>query len=183
MRHINILLIAFATLLNAGFNHAAAKPITEKEVNQAQQQWCDTLVEISQTHAKGGDYKAFTEKALSDVYYYDSGKILFKPTLAHGKQTFRTDKEGTLAYFIGGNKKYPDDSGFALKGWKKVTYDNSGGIIIDGDIAMTMGNVFLTDSKGNKIMVDKTFVFKRGPDGKLRIVLHKSALPFTPEKK
>lgn len=88
-----------------------------------------------------------------------------------------------MAYFIGGNKKYPGDTGFALKGWEKVTYDNSGGIIIDDDIAMTMGNVFLTDSKGNKIMVDKTFVFKRGPDGKLRIVLHKSALPFTPEKK
>ncbi|MDK3157878.1 hypothetical protein QPK87_15035 [Kamptonema cortianum] len=161
---------------------AQAKPITRDEVNKAQQKWCDTLVEISQLHAKGKDYKSFTEKALSDIYYYDFGKILFKPTLAHGKQTFRTDKEGTLAYFIGGNKKYPGDSGFALKNWKKVTYDNSGGIVIDEDIAMTMGNVFLTDGKGNKVMVDKTFVFKRAPDGKLRIVLHKSALPFSPGK-
>ena len=161
---------------------AGSKPITKDEVNQAQQNWCDTLVKISQMHAKGQDYKTFTEKALGDIYYYDFGKILFKPTLAHGKQTFRTDKEGTIAYFIGGNKKFPNDSGFALKDWKKVKFDNSGGIIIDGDIAMTMGNVFLTDGKGDEVMVDKTFVFKRAPDGSLRIVLHKSALPFSPTK-
>jgi hypothetical protein len=29
-------------------------------------------------------------------------------------------------------------------------------------------------------MVDKTFVFKRCEDGKLRLIVHKSALPFDP---
>jgi len=53
--------------------------------------------------------------------------------------------------------------------------------IIDGDCAATMGNVFLTDAKGNVTMVDKFFSFKRGADAKLRIVVHKSALPFTPK--
>jgi hypothetical protein len=43
-----------------------------------------------------------------------------------------------------------------------------------------MGNVFITDSKGGETMVDKFFAFKRGDDGKLRIVVHKSALPFAP---
>jgi hypothetical protein len=30
-------------------------------------------------------------------------------------------------------------------------------------------------------MVDKTFAFRRCSDGKLRLCVHKSALPFTPE--
>jgi hypothetical protein len=45
-----------------------------------------------------------------------------------------------------------------------------------------MGNVFLTDAKGNETTVDKFFAFKRGADGKLRIVVHKSALPYQPPK-
>ncbi len=31
-------------------------------------------------------------------------------------------------------------------------------------------------------MKHKTFVFKKGGDGKLRLIVHKSALPFSPEK-
>jgi len=43
-----------------------------------------------------------------------------------------------------------------------------------------MGNVWVTDKDGNEIMVDKTFVFKKGEDGKLRIIVHKSSLPYQP---
>jgi hypothetical protein len=53
-------------------------------------------------------------------------------------------------------------------------------VLIEGDIAATMGNVFLTDNKGKVTTVDKFFAFKRGADGKLRIIVHKSALPFKP---
>ena len=35
---------------------------------------------------------------------------------------------------------------------------------------------------GKEVMVDKTWVFKKGKDGKLRIIVHKSALPFDPGK-
>jgi hypothetical protein len=31
-------------------------------------------------------------------------------------------------------------------------------------------------------MVDKTFAFRKCPDGKLRLVVHKSALPFDPSR-
>lgn len=44
---------------------------------------------------------------------------------------------------------------------------------------MTMGHVHLTDDKG-KTTVDKTFVFRRGRDGKLRLVVHHSSLPYVP---
>jgi hypothetical protein len=72
-----------------------------------------------------------------------------------------------------------------LKRWVEVTYDNNAaenGIQIHGDIAITMGNVNLTGANGEKVTVDKTFVFRKCPDGKLRLIVHKSALPFDPAK-
>jgi hypothetical protein len=45
-----------------------------------------------------------------------------------------------------------------------------------------MGNVFLTGADGKEVKVDKTFVFRRCKDGKLRLCVHKSTLPFDPEK-
>lgn len=159
--------------------------ITYDEVNAAQQAWCDALVQIGKLKEEGGDYKAYAEKVLSDAYNYDQGKVFFKPTLAYGQQTFRNDKKGALAYFVGGDPDYPTDKGFALKPWVKARYDNAGdanqGIQIYGSVAITMGNVWVTDKEGNEVMVDKTWVFKKGKDGKLRIIVHKSALPFTPE--
>lgn len=161
-------------------------PITIEEVNAAQQAWCDALVRIGKIHKEGGDAKAEALKVLSEAYDYDKGTVFFKPTLASGKNTFRLTKEGALAYFVGGDPNFPEDKGFAFKPWVKVTYDNvdneNHGVQIYGDIAITMGNVFLTAEDGTEVMVDKTFVFKRGDDGKLRLVVHKSALPFTPAK-
>ena len=161
--------------------------ITYDEVNAAQQAWCDALVQIGKLKEEGGDYKAYAEKVLSEAYNYDQGKVFFKPTLAYGQQTFRNDKKGALAYFIGGDPDYPTDKGFALKPWVKARYDNAGdanqGIQIYGSVAITMGNVWVTDKEGNEVMVDKTWVFKKGKDGKLRIIVHKSALPFIPETK
>lgn len=160
--------------------------ITYEEVNAAQQAWCDALVKIGKLKEDGGDYKTFAEQVLSEAYNYDNGKVFFKPTLAYGDQTFRNDKKGALSYFIGGDKDYPNDKGFALTPWVKARYDNAGtkneGIQIYGSIAITMGNVWVTDKNGKEVMVDKTWVFKKGKDGKLRIIVHKSALPFSPAK-
>jgi hypothetical protein len=160
----------------------AQSVITYDEVNTAQQAWCDALVKIGQLKEEGGDYKAYAEKLLSEAYNYDSGKVFFKPTLAFGDQTFRNDKKGALAYFIGGDPDFPNDKGFALTPWVKARYDNAGenneGIQIYGSVAITMGNVWVTSKDGKEVMVDKTWVFKKGKDGKLRIIVHKSALPY-----
>jgi hypothetical protein len=161
--------------------------ITYDEVNAAQQAWCDALVKIGKLKEEGGDYKAYAEQVLSTAYNYDSGKVFFKPTLAFGSQTFRNDKKGALAYFVGGDPSYPNDKGFALTPWVKARYDNAGekneGIQIYGSIAITMGNVWVTGKDGKEVMVDKTWVFKKGKDGKLRIIVHKSSLPFAPPVK
>ncbi len=54
------------------------------------------------------------------------------------------------------------------------------GMVINGSIAIAMGNVYFTDGSGGKVMVDKTFGYVRGKDGQLRIVLHHSSLPYRP---
>jgi hypothetical protein len=177
------ILVATLCLANA---QAKSSEITKAEVNAAQQAWCDALVAIGKTHTEGGDAKALAEKVLSAAYDYDTGKVFFKPTLAFGPNTFRPTKKGALAYFVGGDKDFPEDKGFALKPWVKARYDNLGdgddGIQIHGDVAITMGNVWVTDKDGNETMVDKTFVFKKGEDGKLKLIVHKSALPYSPAK-
>jgi hypothetical protein len=181
-----LLALSLGTVPTGGARAAEPRPITEAEVNAAQQAWCDGLVKIGKVHAEGGDYRTVASKLIDDLYDYKEGKVFFKPTLAFGKNTFRPTKEGALSYFIGGNKNFPEDKGFALKQWVKVRYDNNAaenGIQIHGELAITMGNVFLTNAKGDEVRVDKTFVFRRCSDGKLRLCVHKSALPFEPEPK
>lgn len=162
----------------------AVQTITFEEVNAAQQAWCDALVKIGELYENGGDYTAFANQVLTDAYDYDNGKVFFKPTLAYGPNTFRVTKKGALAYFVGNDPDFPEDKGFALTPWVSARYDNIGegneGIQIHGNIAITQGNVYVTDKNGNEAMVDKTWVFKKGEDGKLRIVMHHSSLPYKP---
>ena len=161
----------------------AVAPITAQQVNAAQQAWCDGLVQVAQVHARGGDARAEASRMIDDLYDYAEGQVFFKPTLAFGPRTFRPTKEGALAYFVGGNPNFPEDTGFALKGWTAARYDNNAaenGIQIHGEIAITMGNVYITGADGKEVMVDKTFVFRRCADGNLRLCVHKSALPFNP---
>lgn len=155
--------------------------ITEAEIEAAQRSWGQALLQISKDFRKSG-LKAATrtaDSALENAYGYNLGSVLFKPTLTSGDQVFRPTKEGALAYFVGGNKKFPNDSGFALKGWEKYEFKNAA-VFISGNIALTMGNVMLTDTSGNVTKVDKTWGFKKDTKGQLRIVLHHSSLPFTP---
>ena len=162
---------------------ASAAPITEQQVNAAQQAWCDGLVRVAQVHARGGDARAEASKMIDDLYDYADGTVFFKPTLAFGPRTFRPTREGALAYFVGGDAAFPEDTGFALKGWTAARYENNAaqnGIQIHGDVAITMGNVYITGPDGKEVMVDKTFVFRRCADGNLRLCVHKSALPFSP---
>lgn len=176
-------LTLIAGLMIAGAVNAAEVKnvnVTEAEVLKAQTQWTEALVQISKTYDSKGIKAAskLASNVLDSAYGYDFGPVLFKPTLAVGDQTFRTTKEGALSYFIGNNKAFSQDSGFALKGWEKGEIKNAA-ILIQGDTALTMGKVMLTDKKGNVTTVDKTWAFKKMSDGKLKIVLHHSSLPYS----
>ena len=158
---------------------AVYTPITIVEVEAAQKAWSNALVAISTEYDSDGKAAATrtADRAIDTAYGYSMGPVLFKPTLAAAPTTFRTTREGALSYFVGGNPKYPGDSGFALKHWRSYKIDNAA-ILITGNSAISMGNVALTDSKGNVTVVDKTFGFVRDGEGKLRIVLHHSSLPY-----
>ena len=158
------------------FNRA----ISEAEVLAAQKAWCSALVNISEEGNKSpAAAKALAEKVIDAAYAYQLGPVLFNPTLTSGKETFRLTKDGALSYFVGGNSKYPTDSGFALKGWKKCEIKNAG-IVITGNAAMTLGKVMFTDRSNKITTVDKTWGFIKDDKGALRIVLHHSSLPYQP---
>jgi hypothetical protein len=160
-------------------------PVSEQMVNAAQQAWCDGLVYVGAVDAEGGDVRAAASALVDELYDYAEGTVFFKPTMAFGKNTFRSTRRGAISYFVGGDPDFPEDTGFALKRWVKVWYDNNAaenGIQIHGDIAITMGNVYLKNSAGDEVMVDKTFAFRLCRDGKLRLCVHKSALPYSPDR-
>ena len=153
--------------------------VTEAEVSAAQKAWGDALVAISTTHDRKGQAaaKALAKQVIDQAYGYQMGTVLFKPTLTTAPQTFRTTRAGALSYFVGGDPAFPKDKGFALKGWRKVEILNTA-IFIDGNVATTMGNVIFTNKAGEVTTVDKTWKFHKDSNGKLRIVVHHSSLPY-----
>jgi hypothetical protein len=161
--------------------YVPAAPVTEEEVLAAQKGWCDGLVSIATTYDERGfeAAKAAAEAVIDGGYGYQIGPVLFKPTLTTGDQVFRTTREGALSYFVGGNPKYPNDGGFALKGWRDFKVDNAA-IYLNGNTGTTVGNVTLTDKDGNVTVVDKTWTFLKDADGKMRIMAHHSSLPYLP---
>ena len=155
--------------------------ITTEDIAKALQAWGAGKVAISKAFEDGGiDAARDTASAhLDRVYGYNLGPVLFKPTMASGDQTFRTTKPGALAYFCGHSDEYPLDGGFAIMGWRSMETVTAAEFI-EGDVAMWMGWVMLTDKDGNVTKVDKTFGYKKDADGVMRIVLHHSSLPYQP---
>lgn len=156
--------------------------ITENEVLVAQKAWGDGIVKIGQTYLNNGDYKATATEHINNFYNYEDGTVLFKPTLASHQQ-FRTDFQGALSYFVGGNDNYPEDHGFAIKPWNAVRWENIG-TKVNGNVAIAMGNYYFTPAKGgNDVKVEYSFAYIKKNDGKLKIILHDSHLPYTPAEK
>ena len=153
--------------------------INEKELSDARVAWGKGIVEISASYEREGIEGAtlVANKVLDNLYGFELGPILFKPTLSGGDQTFRTNKEGALSYFVGNNSKYPSDNGFGIKYWRKVESETSS-IFINENVAMWMGWITLTDKDGEIIKVDKSWGYKKINNGSLKIVLHHSSLPY-----
>jgi len=149
--------------------------ITAADVEDAQREWGDGIVRIAAAYERGDDYTAIATKHVEHLYAYDLSEVLFKPTMA-SKEQFRPTFEGALSYFVASNNACKEDTGFAIKGWTSVEFENSG-IIVNKINAIAMGNYFFTGSDGSKTKVEYTFGYIRDDAGKLRIVLHHSSLP------
>ncbi|EAY27300.1 hypothetical protein [Microscilla marina] len=153
--------------------------ITSAEVVAAQQQWGAGIVKIGKVFNDGGDYKQAAKAHIESLYGYDLGMVLFKPTLASEDQ-FRETFDAALSYFVGGNETYAEDKGFAIAPYTKVRWENSGIYANVCDMAIAMGNYYFTTKSGKEIKVEYTFGYVKDKNGKLRIVAHKSALPYNP---
>ena len=156
----------------------ASAPITEAEVQAAQQAWGQGIVDIGTTFTEEGDYRAKAQEHIAAHYAYGDGQtILFKPTLAAEDQFRETDAEA-LSYFVG--TEGTEDGGFAIAPYTAVRWENNGTVISDaGDMAVAMGNYYFTGADGKETKVEYSFAYERGDDGKLDIVLHHSSLPYS----
>lgn len=184
--------LAFATLVAAVPADAAPKAkaqpmqvpgekcITEKEVVAAQRAWGDGIVEIGRVYSQGGDYVAAAANHINRFYGYDLSLVMFKPTLASEEQ-FRPTFDSALSYFVGQNPSFPEDKGFAIKPWTKVRWKNYGIVNNSCTMAVAMGNYWFTPAAGGpETKVEYSFGYVRGPDDTLRIVVHHSSVPFSP---
>ena len=156
-------------------------PISEKDLSNARLAWGNGILEISKTFEIAGIEMATTvaNNMIDKLYAYDFGKVLFKPTLSGGSQTFRPTKDGALSYFVGHNSFYPNDNGFGIKFWREVSSETSA-IFIDDTVAMWMGWVTFIDKNEQVTKVDKSWGYKLDDNDNLRIILHHSSLPYTP---
>ena len=64
------------------------------------------------------------------------------------------------------------------KGWSDVVFSNHA-IDLNGPVAIAMGTYrFTCATSGDKAAVEYTFGYKRTDDGKARIFLHHSSVPY-----
>ncbi len=154
-----------------------AVTITEADVVAAQTEWGEGIVAISSVHSSGGDYEARATEHINTLYAYGETPVMFKPTLAAADQ-FRETFEEALSYFIGAEGT--EDSGFAISGWTDVRWENNG-VYTGSDSAMAMGNYYFTGPDGGETKVEYTFGYVVDDEGDLKINLHHSSLPYSPE--
>merc|ERR1711918_187112 len=92
-----------------------------------------------------------------------------------------------MSYFVGAEAMVNDefkgeDAGFAInggKGWKNVVFTNHQ-IDLNGETATAMGSYdFTCATTGDVATVEYTFGYKRCADGKPRICLHHSSVPYS----
>ena len=149
---------------------------TEEHVSAAQKEWGDGIVRISAANKNGGDFEQAAKELIQNLYNYGASPVLFKPTLAAEVQ-FRGTFEEALSYFVATNNVCGEDSGFAIKGWTAVRFENTA-VLLNGNTAMAMGNYFFTDPQGELVKVEYSFGYVLDDHGKVKIVLHHSSVPY-----
>ena len=115
----------------------------ESLVSTTQQKWANIVLEIGKAHKKKLDLDQLIFELLNNIYAFNYCDVLFKPTLAKQNQ-FRTTKEEFISYFLGQNKICKEDSGFAIKNWKSIKFENYK-IINYNEYLLSMGNYYFED--------------------------------------
>jgi len=155
--------------------------ISKEEVQAAQKAWGDAVVSIGNSD----DPAATAKAAIKAAYAYQISPVLFKPTVAKPPSQFRGTPESALSYMVGaplaGEGAIPTDKGFAMAPFSQVEFNNDG-LLLYCDYAVAMGVYYFTRQDGGVSAVDYTFGYMKDPEtGSLRINLHHSSLPYTPQ--
>ena len=145
-------------------------------VSVTQRRWADLILEIGKAYKSKLNLDKLIFELLHNVYAFDHCDVLFKPTLAKQNQ-FRSKKEEFVSYFLGQNKVCKEDSGFAIKNWQSIEFENYK-IIQQNTFLLSMGNYFFEDDTKQTLKVEYTFGFIKTDEGQLRINLHHSSLPY-----
>jgi len=169
-------------LLRINVHHSALPypfQISRDMVIAAQTAWGNGIVAIAKAHTDGDNFTQVAVDHINNLYGYGMGTVLFKPTLAAAEQ-FRPTFDDALSYFVG-NGHVSEDSGFAIKGWTAVRFENADDIILAGPTAMAMGNYFFTKPGDPELKVEYSFGYFLDKKGDVRINLHHSSKPYVPE--
>ncbi len=145
-------------------------------VTATQQKWGNLVIEIGNAYKKNQSLENLTSDLLHNIYAFNHCEVLFKPTLAKNNQ-FRTTKDEFLSYFLGQNKVCDEDSGFAIKGWKSIKFENYK-ITEQNNQLLAMGNYYFKDNEDKLLKVEYTFGFIKVSNNELKINLHHSSLPY-----
>jgi hypothetical protein len=165
--------------------YSAPKPsISKEDVLACQGAWASAIKRISKVHKDGGDFVQCAADAASELYGYGYSNVLFKPTKAVDER-FRPTGESAMSYFVGAQNVeggIAEDGGFAIncgRGWSNVVFSNHQ-IDLNSNAAVAMGTYEFTDATdGSKTTVEYTFGYKKHLDGKVRIFLHHSSVPYS----
>ena len=150
--------------------------INKKDVSESQKKWALDIINIGKAKNDFTRAQELTQAFLENQYDFKIGNVQFKPTKASLHQ-FRNDISSATSYFIGGNKSFEEDSGFALMPWSEVKFENDS-IQYHNNIASAMGNYFFKNYSNNEIKVEYTFVYIKRGDRDIKIILHHSSLPY-----
>ena len=148
--------------------------INTKDILTFQNAWAKAIVDIGVSFRAGGNYVALASNLVNDMYGYNEGPVLFKPTKAKALP-FRARKEEAISYFVGGD--VAEDTGFALTPWAKITWDQPQFALPH----LVMGN-YTMHPYGNdatSVLAEYSMGFFRTEDGILKLNLHHSSLPFS----
>ena len=151
--------------------------ITNEKVLKAQEKWAKAIIEIGTLASDRDKLEERTREIVNELYAFNNGNVLFKPTKASIKQ-FRLTFDAAISYFIGGNQDYSEDQGFGLKPWVNVKFYNAD-IVLTDNKAFAMGNYFFTDPDGDTIKVEYTFGYVEDNNQDLKIFIHHSSVPYS----
>jgi hypothetical protein len=155
--------------------------ISKEEADNAIEQWAKGLFEIGAVFQANGYAKAkvVAENFIKDTYNYQQDEgTSFKPTVSDQSDSWRNTFDEAVSYFVAGDPKYPKDKGFALRSWNYME-KKAEAEFPSVDRYIWCGKVTLKDNDGNIVLVDKTWVFNKDGNGKVRIIHHHSSLPYT----